>query len=76
MAETSDTMRPRVLAVFGNHQEMQSFVGKSLPAGDTAPISAPILIGFAGRAKEKEWAANPLFSFAETLLAQNLENRP
>jgi hypothetical protein len=23
-----------------------------------------ILIGFAGRAKEKEWAENPLFSFA------------
>jgi hypothetical protein len=25
-----------------------------------------ILIGFAGRTKEKEWAKNPLFSFAET----------
>jgi len=27
-----------------------------------------ILIGFAGRAKQKEWAKNPLFSFAETPL--------
>jgi hypothetical protein len=25
-----------------------------------------ILIGFAGRTKQKEWAKNPLFSFAET----------
>jgi hypothetical protein len=69
-------MYGRRLAVFGNHKEVQSFVGKCLPAGITAPISAAILIGFAGRAKQKEWAANPLFSFAEILLAQNLENRP
>jgi len=32
-----------------------------------------ILIGFAGRAKEKEWAKNPLFSFAETPAAPNVE---
>ncbi len=64
------------LAVFGNRQEVQAFVGKCLPAGATAPISAAILIGFAGRAKQKEWAENPLFSFAAILLAQNLENRP
>jgi hypothetical protein len=72
----SDTMQRRGLAVFGNHQEVQSFVGKCLPAGGTAPISAAILIGFAGRAKQKEWAANPLFSFVGILLALNIENRP
>ena len=35
-----------------------------------------ILIGFAGRAKQKEWAKNPLFSFAETPAAQNVEKCP
>lgn len=32
-----------------------------------------ILIGFAGRTKQKEWAKNPLFSFAETPLPHNVE---
>jgi ribosome maturation factor RimP len=39
--------------------------GKSLPATGTAPISATILIGFAGRTKQEEWAENPLFSFGQ-----------
>jgi hypothetical protein len=69
-------MERRGLAVFGNHQEVQPVEGKCLPAGATAPISAPILIGFAGRAKQKEWAANPLFSFVGILFALNIENRP
>ena len=32
-----------------------------------------ILIGFAGRTKQKEWAKNPLFSFAGSPQAQNVE---
>ena len=43
---------------------MQSF---GLPGGSPAPISATILNGFAGRTKQKEWAENPLFSFATIL---------
>jgi hypothetical protein len=35
-----------------------------------------ILIGFAGRAKQKEWAKNPLFSFVKTPPAQIVEKRP
>jgi hypothetical protein len=76
MAMGSDTMTRGRLAVFGNHQELRPFVGKCLPAGGTTPISAAILIGFAGRAKQKEWAENPLFSFGGLPFAQNLENRP
>ncbi|MCW5732642.1 MAG: ribosome maturation factor RimP [Enhydrobacter sp.] len=38
---------------------MQSIVGKSLPAGTTAPIPAAILIGFAGRAKQKRVGRKP-----------------
>jgi hypothetical protein len=45
---------------------MQSF---GLPVGLPAPISATILNGFAGRAKQKEWAERPLFSFVESPLA-------
>jgi hypothetical protein len=66
----------QVLAVFGNRQEVRPFAGKCLPAGVTAPISAAILIGFAGRAKQKEWAENPLFSFVGSPFALNIENRP
>jgi len=76
MAAAFGTMRRRTLAVFGNHQEVRAFVGKCLPADGTAPISAAILIGFAGRAKQKEWAENPLFSFGGSPFAQNIENRP
>jgi len=32
-----------------------------------------ILIGFAGRAKEKEWAENPLFSFVKRPADPNVE---
>ncbi|MEK7877944.1 MAG: hypothetical protein AAB325_17350, partial [Pseudomonadota bacterium] len=35
-----------------------------------------ILIGFAGRTKQKEWAKNPLFSFAETPLPKRREASP
>ena len=45
---------------------MPDFLASS---ADCAYIRA-ILIGFAGRTKEKEWAKNPLFSFAETPPAQ------
>ena len=47
-----------------------------MPAGSNCAYIRAILIGFAGRAKQKEWAENPLFSFAEIPLARNAENRP
>ena len=34
-----------------------------------------ILIGFAGRTKEKEWAENPLFSFVKCPPTQNVEKQ-
>jgi hypothetical protein len=42
---------------------------------DSAYIRA-ILIGFAGRTKEKEWAENPLFSFVNARGPKRRENRP
>ena len=35
-----------------------------------------ILIGFAGRTKQKEWAENPLFSFVESRRPKLPRNRP
>ena len=47
----------------------QECAGFSRQLAERAYIRA-ILIGFAGRAKEKEWAENPLFSFVKRPAAQ------
>ena len=45
--------------------------GICLPVRGFCAYIRAILIGFAGRTKQKEWAKNPLFSFGQVPAARN-----